>query len=142
MDKIKITNQRQFEQLVEELQKNPSLARGFQKGTVPNNLNEQWESIATVLNSLGPPLRSGAGWQKVGYIVCLKTMLSDGIISTDFDVCSVHTPNYTWKSCFFKEMQLSLIFFSISHIELYPLWTNFPLHDVHSLGQNPRNYWL
>lgn len=65
MEKIKITNKRQFEKLVEELEKNPPLARGFQKGTVPNNFNEQWESIATVVNSLGPPIRSAGGWQKV-----------------------------------------------------------------------------
>ena len=35
IEKIKITNSIQFEKLVEELQKNPSLAKGFRRGTTP-----------------------------------------------------------------------------------------------------------
>ena len=58
MDKIKITNGCQLEQLLERMERNPSLARGF-RSTVPNNFNEQWESIATLLNSLGPSVRTG-----------------------------------------------------------------------------------
>lgn len=65
MEKIKITNSTQFEKLVEELGRNPALARGFRRGAVPNDFKEQWEKIATALNSLGPPIRNYDGWQKV-----------------------------------------------------------------------------
>lgn len=68
MEKMKITNSSQFEKLVDELKKNPSLARGFRRGTVPNDFKEQWERIATALNDLGPPNRTGDGWQKVLHI--------------------------------------------------------------------------
>ncbi|XP_067637471.1 t-SNARE domain-containing protein 1-like [Eurosta solidaginis] len=63
--KIKITNSNQFAQLVLELEKNPALATGFSKGTVPNNFKAQWQDIAIAINALGPPLRDGEGWQKV-----------------------------------------------------------------------------
>uniref|UniRef100_A0A1I8N660 Regulatory protein zeste n=1 Tax=Musca domestica TaxID=7370 RepID=A0A1I8N660_MUSDO len=63
--KIKITNTNQFNKLVEELEKNPILAKGFRKGTVPKDFKEQWESVSKVLNALGPPTRSCDGWQKV-----------------------------------------------------------------------------
>ncbi|XP_065356135.1 uncharacterized protein LOC135950526 [Calliphora vicina] len=64
-EKVKITNSTQFEKLVEEMEKNTALAKGFRRGTVPNNFKELWESISTVLNAFGPPRRSGDGWQKV-----------------------------------------------------------------------------
>lgn len=41
MEKIKITNKCQFEKLVEELKKNPSLARGFRRGIAPTNFKEE-----------------------------------------------------------------------------------------------------
>ncbi|XP_017470355.1 PREDICTED: uncharacterized protein LOC108362035 [Rhagoletis zephyria] len=63
--KMKITNNNQFAQLVLELEKNPALAKGFSKGTVPNNFKSQWQDIANAINALGPPLRDGEGWQKV-----------------------------------------------------------------------------
>lgn len=62
---MKITNNEQFQKLVEELEKNPSLAKGFKKGTVPTNFKQQWENIASILNASGPPSRDGDGWQKV-----------------------------------------------------------------------------
>lgn len=65
MQKVKVTNANQFQKLVDELEKNPSLAKGFRRGTVPCNFKEQWEDIAKNLNSLGPPIRTGDGWQKV-----------------------------------------------------------------------------
>lgn len=51
----KITNSIQFNKLVEEMEKNPPLAKGFQKGSLPSDFKEQWEGIATILNALGPP---------------------------------------------------------------------------------------
>lgn len=72
MEKIKITNKCQFEKLVQELEKHPSLARGFRRGIAPTNFKEEWESISTVLNSLGPPIRTGDGWQKVRKLFVLK----------------------------------------------------------------------
>lgn len=65
MEKMKITNADQFEKLVEELEKNPSLARGFRRGLVPSSFKEQWGELSKVLNALGPPRRFGDGWQKV-----------------------------------------------------------------------------
>lgn len=65
---MKITNNEQFQKLVEELEKNPSLAKGFKKGTVPTNFNQLWENIASILNAFGPPRRDGDGWQKVSNI--------------------------------------------------------------------------
>ena len=65
MNKIKITNKCQFQKLVHELEKNPSLARGYHRGTAPANFKDQWEHIATAVNSLGPPVRTSDGWQKV-----------------------------------------------------------------------------
>lgn len=62
---MKITNTEQFEKLVGELEKNPCLAKGFKKGTVPNNFYQQWENIAVKLNASGPPSRDADGWQKV-----------------------------------------------------------------------------
>ena len=65
IEKIKITNSIQFEKLVEELQKNPSLAKGFRRGTSPSNFKQEWNDLTKVLNALGPPRRLGDGWQKV-----------------------------------------------------------------------------
>lgn len=84
MEKIKITNPAQFQKLVEELEKSPSLARGFRRGTVPNDFKEQWERITTGLNSLGPPVRTSDGWQKVRFVNAYKT-LSYGMFFTDLE---------------------------------------------------------
>lgn len=62
---MKISNAKQFESLVEQLEKNPSLAKGFRRGAVPSNFRQQWEDIANKLNSFGPPRRDSDGWQKV-----------------------------------------------------------------------------
>ncbi|XP_037825558.1 uncharacterized protein LOC119613600 [Lucilia sericata] len=63
--KIKITNGKQFETLMSELEKNPCLAKGFSRGTNPTNFKNDWEQIAVKLNSIGPPIRDSDGWQKV-----------------------------------------------------------------------------
>ncbi|XP_017470687.1 PREDICTED: uncharacterized protein LOC108362279 isoform X3 [Rhagoletis zephyria] len=62
---MKITSAEQFETLIAELEKSPCLAKGFQKGTAPANFKQQWETISSKLNALGPPLRDSDGWQKV-----------------------------------------------------------------------------
>lgn len=62
METILITNANQFEKLVEELEKNPFLARGFRRGTVPNDFKEQRESVATALNALGSPRVMDGKW--------------------------------------------------------------------------------
>lgn len=66
--RMKISSAKQFETLVAELEKNPSLAKGFRRGTVPSNFKGQWEEIANKLNSFGPPLRDSDGWQKVNTV--------------------------------------------------------------------------
>lgn len=63
--KMKISNVQQFETLVAELEKNPTLAKGFRRGTTPANFKLQWDDLSIKLNALGPPLRDGDGWQKV-----------------------------------------------------------------------------
>lgn len=65
MTKLKVTNAKQFETLVKELEKNPSLAKGYRRGTIPSNFKEQWEEITVQVNARGPPRRYGDGWQKV-----------------------------------------------------------------------------
>lgn len=62
---MKITNANQFEALVAELEKNPCLAKGFRKGTIPANFKQQWEDISAIVTAHGPPTRDGDGWQKV-----------------------------------------------------------------------------
>ncbi|XP_017470686.1 PREDICTED: uncharacterized protein LOC108362279 isoform X2 [Rhagoletis zephyria] len=69
---MKITSAEQFETLIAELEKSPCLAKGFQKGTAPANFKQQWETISSKLNALGPPLRDSDGWQKVIIITPLK----------------------------------------------------------------------
>lgn len=65
MEKTRITNPNQFEKLVEGLENNSSFVKGFRKGTIPNDFMEQWDSVATALNALGPPSRTGNEWQKL-----------------------------------------------------------------------------
>lgn len=61
----KITNGTQFDCLIKELGKNPSLAKGFSRGSLPSNFKKNWEDITTKLNAFGPPARDSDGWQKV-----------------------------------------------------------------------------
>lgn len=63
--KIKITTNKQFELLRQQLESNPSLAKGFHRGPSGNNFKEEWEEIKMKLNSIGPPIRDSYGWQKV-----------------------------------------------------------------------------
>ncbi|XP_017470296.1 PREDICTED: uncharacterized protein LOC108361987, partial [Rhagoletis zephyria] len=62
---LKITNFNQFETLVKYMEDNPSFARGFNKGVHKIDVKQKWNSLALTLNSIGPPTRDGAGWQKV-----------------------------------------------------------------------------
>ncbi|XP_036328982.1 uncharacterized protein LOC118741200 isoform X3 [Rhagoletis pomonella] len=63
--KLKITNGQQFELLVAEIEKNPSMVKGCQRGVNPTAFNQQWEDITNLLNAHGPPLRDSDGWQRV-----------------------------------------------------------------------------
>lgn len=74
MEKVKITNSNQFDKFVQLLEKNPPLARGFRRGTVPIDYKEQWEKISVELNALGPPIRTADGWQKVMQILIIKNI--------------------------------------------------------------------
>ncbi|XP_055918680.1 uncharacterized protein LOC129950788 [Eupeodes corollae] len=62
---LKLTNQNQFETLVELMGRNVELARGFLKGIQKTDVKKEWAAIAEQLNSKGPPVRDGDGWQKV-----------------------------------------------------------------------------
>ncbi|XP_049308092.1 uncharacterized protein LOC125777372 [Bactrocera dorsalis] len=63
---IKRTTQKQFEVLVRLMEGNPELARGMAPfGSTKKNRMELWEGIASELNNIGPPIRSGSEWNKV-----------------------------------------------------------------------------
>lgn len=48
------------------MERNTLLARGFYKGGVtPMDFKKKWNDIAPQINSKGPPIRDGCGWQKV-----------------------------------------------------------------------------
>ncbi|XP_073830328.1 uncharacterized protein [Musca autumnalis] len=63
--KFKVTTRKQFDKMVELLQENPNLARGYSSGLQKTNIKEEWNKISTKLNALGPPVRTGEGWMKV-----------------------------------------------------------------------------
>ncbi|XP_055621942.1 uncharacterized protein LOC129765563 [Toxorhynchites rutilus septentrionalis] len=68
------TTKKQFERLVQLLEKNPDIAKGFIRG----NSGPFWNDCAAELNSLGPPIRDRSGWKKVwaDYKSALKRKLS------------------------------------------------------------------
>lgn len=48
------------------MEKNPEIAKGFFSfGSSKKEFNTKWNEFAVKLNSLGPPIREGVGWQKV-----------------------------------------------------------------------------
>lgn len=62
----KITTAKQFETLIAELEKKPSLARGIHRGTTHvNTFRQDWEEITRKLNAQGPPMRACDGWLRV-----------------------------------------------------------------------------
>lgn len=46
--------------MVELLEQNPSLARGYIRGVNKVNVKEEWNKIGAKLNSLGPPTRTSS----------------------------------------------------------------------------------
>ena len=63
---MKITNKKQFEQLVILMEKNISIAKGFHIFTEGKDTwKNKWLEFSKVLNSFGPPIRNEEGWQKV-----------------------------------------------------------------------------
>jgi len=53
------------------MERNPALAKGFQKGGITSSdFKKKWSEIAPQLNCLGPPIRDGDGWKKVCLIFC------------------------------------------------------------------------
>ncbi|XP_058451150.1 uncharacterized protein LOC131430303 [Malaya genurostris] len=59
--KIKSTSKQQFARMIALLETRPDVAKGFSKV----NVAPFWNSLATELNSLGPPVRDTTGWKKV-----------------------------------------------------------------------------
>lgn len=47
------------------MEKNPHLAKGFNKGLHKFDLKDEWNKVADHLNKYGPPMRKGEGWLKV-----------------------------------------------------------------------------
>nr|XP_029712742.1 protein PRRC2C-like [Aedes albopictus] len=67
--RVRVTNRRQFEHLVDRMEANPSVAKGLKfcegSGLTADAFARLWEELAVGLNSLGPPTRSVKDWQKV-----------------------------------------------------------------------------
>ncbi|XP_065075289.1 uncharacterized protein LOC135699037 [Ochlerotatus camptorhynchus] len=67
--KVRVTNRKQFEMLVSMLEEHPPVAKGQKFCEVMHiskqNYTEIWDGIRKKLNSLGPPMRTVEGWQKV-----------------------------------------------------------------------------
>ncbi|XP_073819964.1 uncharacterized protein isoform X1 [Musca autumnalis] len=63
--RTKVTTKKQFDTMVQILQNNPNLARGYSNGIKKISVKEEWNKISTKLNILGPPVRTGKGWMKV-----------------------------------------------------------------------------
>ncbi|XP_041767980.1 myb-like protein D [Anopheles merus] len=57
------TSRTQYQQMVDELEKVPDIARGMYKG----DQTAFWEEMAEHLNALGPPIRTGATWKRVWF---------------------------------------------------------------------------
>ena len=55
--------------LVSELEKTPSLARGFRKGHIPNTFKKDWNEILAKVNASGLSIRGTDGWQKVSVLM-------------------------------------------------------------------------
>uniref|UniRef100_A0A0K8U023 Regulatory protein zeste n=1 Tax=Bactrocera latifrons TaxID=174628 RepID=A0A0K8U023_BACLA len=66
--------------MVQLMERNPDLARGFAPfGPTKKNRMKLWEGIASELNNIGPPIRSGSEWNKVwlDYKLKLKRKIAD-----------------------------------------------------------------
>ncbi|XP_062713120.1 uncharacterized protein LOC134290104, partial [Aedes albopictus] len=59
--KGKSTNKDQFLRLVEELEEQPDIAKGFARF----DTGPFWENLSKELNSLGPPIKTSGEWKKV-----------------------------------------------------------------------------
>ncbi|XP_055629105.1 uncharacterized protein LOC129770351 [Toxorhynchites rutilus septentrionalis] len=60
-NKNKTTTKKRFERMVLLLEQEPDIAKGFSRG----NSGPFWDNLAAKVNSLGPPIRDGTGWEKV-----------------------------------------------------------------------------
>lgn len=67
--RVKITNRKQFDHLVQWMEKNPKVAKGqkFCKaiGVNSDTYEQKWANLSVALNSRGPPTRSVKEWQRV-----------------------------------------------------------------------------
>ncbi|XP_049314888.1 uncharacterized protein LOC125778972 [Bactrocera dorsalis] len=78
--KNKVTTKKQFEKLVELMEKFPEVGRGKpQFGNSKLKIKELWESVALQLNCLGPPSRTAYEWGRVWihYKASLKKKLAN-----------------------------------------------------------------
>lgn len=67
--KEKSTNQKQFEILVEHMDRHRDLAKGYIKQSdARRKAAEVWSKIAQEVNAEGPPVRDVEGWKKVSKI--------------------------------------------------------------------------
>lgn len=67
--KLRVTNRKQFEELVHRMEANPAVAKGLKYAEAANIskpiFQSTWTDTTSALNSLGPPSRKSSEWQKV-----------------------------------------------------------------------------
>ncbi|XP_017464970.1 PREDICTED: uncharacterized protein LOC108358259 [Rhagoletis zephyria] len=73
----KTTNKTQLELLVQLMDSQPGIARGFFKGG-KEELAKFWRSAEIKLNSAGPPMKTVAEWKKVAQNVRARTGTGGG----------------------------------------------------------------
>ncbi|XP_067635254.1 uncharacterized protein [Eurosta solidaginis] len=82
--KMKHTQQKQFEVLVDFMKAHPDLSKGLLKSANGRNAaSNLWKRVTSQLNAVGPPSRDVAGWKKVwaDYKVHLKSKMRRNKIS-------------------------------------------------------------
>lgn len=77
--RLRVTNRKQFEELVRRMEENPTVAKGlkFAEGAMMTKpiFQSAWAETTTALNSLGPPSRSSAEWQKVWKTIYFNNLM-------------------------------------------------------------------
>ncbi|XP_058978517.1 uncharacterized protein LOC131802354 [Musca domestica] len=63
--RFKVTTEKQFDEMIQILQMNQNLARGYSNGLKKINIKEEWNKVGAKLNILGPPVRTGEACMKV-----------------------------------------------------------------------------
>lgn len=67
--RLRVTNRKQFDELVRRMEANPAVAKGLKYAEAANIskpiFQSTWADTTEALNSLGAPFRNSSEWQKV-----------------------------------------------------------------------------